>query len=343
MEQKRKDDHIYIALNENIESPHKKSGFAYYEFEHCAFPSFHFDEIDTKINIKGKSLAFPFIITALTGGSERAGKINKILAAACQKFGIALGLGSQKPLFSSPELLYSYQIREEAPHIFLLGNLGIHHLKEFGIEKCAKMAELIQADGLALYLNPLHEVSQEKGTPDYAGLKKKLIDFCNYVKFPVIIKETGHGISSSVAEYLSHTGIFGIDVAGAGGTSCVMLEYYLQNKARKEILKPFFDWGIPTARSLVETRKILSDKFIIASGGIRNGLECAKAIALGANMAGMALPFLKAGNISSEEVETLILRIMEQFKIAMFSAGAKNIRELSEITLKEVFYERNCF
>jgi isopentenyl-diphosphate delta-isomerase len=343
MEKQRKNDHIHIALNEIIESSQKRNGFEHYEFEHCAFPSIHFNDIDTQININEKKLTFPFMITALTGGSERAGKINKILAGACQKFGIALGLGSQKVLFSSHDLLSSYQIREEAPDVFLLGNLGIHHLKEFGIEKCAKMVEDIHADGLALYLNPLHEVSQEKGTPDYCGLKEILIEFCNSVTFPVIIKETGHGISASVVKYISDTGIFGIDVAGAGGTSCVMLEYYLQDNNRKEILKPFFNWGIPTAKSLRETRKILPETFIIASGGLRNGVDCAKSIALGANMAGMALPFLRAASISSGEVEELILKIIEQFKISMFCTGAKNIKELSKAPLKEVIYERHSF
>lgn len=336
MDKERKDGHIQAALNKNIESPDRTNGFEFYELPHIALPDFDYEKIDTKIKIFGKELKYPFMITALTGGTKESEKINKNLALACEKTGIALGLGSQKILFEEPEALETFKVRKEGPGILLIANLGIHHLKEYGPEKCKKIVELIEADCLALYLNPLHEAVQEGGTPRYSGLKKLLENFCKKVSFPVIIKETGNGIGKDTASELKNTGIAGIDVAGTGGTSCVMLEYYLtRNPERKKILEPFFNWGISTARSLLEVSEILEDIKIIASGGIRNGVDIAKSVALGADMAGAALPFLRPASLSGEEVEKKLSEFFEQLKIAMLCAGAQNLQDLKKISIKK--------
>jgi isopentenyl-diphosphate delta-isomerase len=330
----RKDSHIYVALNKKIEYPHKKNGFEKYEFSHVAFPSVDFNKINTETEFIGKKLKVPLMITAITGGTDSGGKINKNLARACQNMGVALGLGSQRIVFSHSDVINTFYVRDEGPDIFLLGNIGIHHIKEFGIEACKEIVRQIKADGLAVYLNPLHEVSQEKGNPEYGSLQEILKDFCEEFPFPVVIKETGNGISFNTAQRLKDIKISAIDTAGAGGTSCTIMEYYLQNSnLRKNILKPFFNWGISTADSLLDVRKVFPSLPVIASGGIRNGIECAKAISLGADLAGMALPFVKPATVSSEEVEEKLVEIIEQFKIAMFCAGAKNIQELKKIPL----------
>lgn len=330
----RKDSHIHVALNKKIEYPDKKNGFEKYEFSHLAFPSVDFNKINTETEFIGKKLKVPLMITAITGGTDSGKKINKNLARACQKMGVALGLGSQRILLTCPEVINTFYVRDEGPDVFLLGNIGIHHIKEFGIEACKKIVRHVKADGLAVYLNPLHEIAQEKGNPEYGGLQKILKDFCEEFPFPVIIKETGNGISFNTAQRLKDIKISAIDTAGAGGTSCIIMEYYLQNNnLRKNILKPFFNWGISTADSLVDVRKVFPSLPVIASGGIRNGMECAKAISLGADLAGMALPFLQPATVSAEEVEEKLMEIIEQFKIAMFCAGAKNIQELKKIPL----------
>ncbi len=330
----RKDSHIHVALNKQIEYPDKKNGFEKYEFSHLAFPSADFNKINTEIEFMGKKLKFPLMITAITGGTDAGKKINKNLARACQKMGVALGLGSQRILFTYPEVVDTFYVRDEGPDIFLLGNIGIHHIREFGIEACKEIVRNIKADGLAVYLNPLHEISQEKGNPEYCGLLEILKYFCKEFPFPVVIKETGNGISFDTARKLKDIKISAIDTAGAGGTSCIIMEYYLQkSNLRKNILKPFFNWGISTADSLVEVRQVFPSLPVIASGGIRNGVECARAISLGADLAGMALPFVKPATVSAEEVEEKLVEIIEQFKITMFCAGAKNIQELKKIPL----------
>lgn len=337
MEKNRKDSHIDVAINENIEYPYKKSGFEKYEFSHIALPDFDFAMIDTKTEIMGKEISLPFIITALTGGTEKSKIINRNLAIACQKKGIALGLGSQKILFHHREAMDTFCVRDVAPDIFLLGNLGIHHLKEYGLDKCEKMVEDIKADGLALYLNSLHEATQANGNLSYSGIQELLKKFCNKVNFPVVIKETGNGIGKETAKKLGDIGISAIDVAGAGGTSCVLMEYYITEcKERKKVLEPFFNWGISSAQALLEVREVFPSKPVIASGGLRNGVDCAKAIALGADFVGMALPFLKAASVSAEEVEKKITEIAEQFKIAMLCAGAKNLEELRKVSLRKM-------
>ncbi|MEQ8189384.1 MAG: type 2 isopentenyl-diphosphate Delta-isomerase [Candidatus Eremiobacterota bacterium] len=330
----RKDSHIHVALNKPIEYRDRKNGFEKYEFSHLAFPSVDFNKINTETEFIGKKLKVPLMITAITGGTDAGKKINKNLARACQKMGVALGLGSQRILFTYPEVIDTFYVRDEGPDIFLLGNIGIHHIREFGLEACKEIVREINADGLAVYLNPLHEVSQEKGNPEYGGLQEILKGFCEEFPFPVIIKETGNGISFDTAQRLKDIKISAIDTAGAGGTSCIIMEYYLQNSnLRKNILEPFLNWGISTADSLLQVRKVFPSLPVIASGGIRNGTECARAISLGADIAGMALPFIKPATVSAQEVEEKLFEIIEQFKIAMFCAGAKNIQELKKIPL----------
>lgn len=335
---KRKKEHIEIALNHDIQFRNKTSGFEAYDFVHCALPEMALHEVDTQTTFLGKTLSFPLMITAMTGGFQGAEKINQILAEVCEKEKIALGVGSQRQMTENADHLETYRIvRKYASTIPILGNIGaseIIKMKDFS--QIQRLVDLIQADAMAIHLNPLQEILQQEGNRDFRGVLHAIKKLIKQLRVPVIVKEIGCGISQAVAKQLVDVGVSYIDVAGAGGTSWTGIEFH--RKAKKELAQAFWDWGIPTAKSIEMVKQVKGAR-IIASGGIRNGIDMAKAIALGAELCGAAFPMLKAIGIKpkAEPLYRLIQEWKEEFRMVLFLTGSRSVDQLHRkgILIKE--------
>lgn len=321
----RKLEHLLICENYDVEYRSKTTGFEDVELIHKALPKVNKNTIDLSCEKFGKKLDYPFFITAITGGHPNSKLINEKLAiAACEK-NIGLGVGSQRAAIEHPELADTYTVvRENAPDCLLIGNIGAPQLN------LAKDAvEMLDADILAVHLNPLQEAIQPEGDLDATNYLNLIEEIVDSIDIPVMAKETGCGISAECARELVDAGVSYIDVEGAGGTSWAAVETYRSDD--KFYGETFWDWGIPTAVSTVEVASSV-DVPIISSGGIRTGLEAAKAIALGADAVGMALPFLK-NSTSVEDIITYINKLEESLRIAMFLVGANNLEELKNSNL----------
>jgi isopentenyl-diphosphate delta-isomerase len=274
----------------------------------------------------------PLLISSMTGGAPRAAEINRNLAMSAQELGLAMGVGSQRAALERPELASTYQVRKHAPEIPLFANVGAVQLNyAYGVDECRRAVDMIEADALILHLNALQEAVQPEGDTDFAGLASKIETVCKALDVPVIAKEVGWGISGETARLLWDAGVAAIDVAGAGGTSWSQVESYrIPSEKGRLVGEAFAGWGIPTAESIVSVRKggIPERGKLFASGGVRNGIDVAKALALGADLAGMARPFLKAAAMSAEATIEVGEVIREQLRIAMFAIGAANLAEL---------------
>ena len=321
----RKLEHLLICENYDVEFKNKTTGFEDIELIHNVLPEVDKSEIDLSTSVFGKKLDSPLFITAITGGHPAAKSINKQLAIAAENNGIALGVGSQRAACEHPELEDTYTVvRENAPNCLLVGNIGAPQLN-----LAEKAVEILDADILAIHLNPLQESIQPEGDLDARGYLDLIGRITDAVDIPIVAKETGCGISAESAKALVNEGVDFIDIEGAGGTSWAAVETY---RAEDRYLgELFWDWGIPTAVSTVEVTHAV-DVPVISSGGIRSGLEAAKAIALGADAVGMALPFLK-NSASQEQLNKFIERFNDSLRIAMFLVGAKNIKELKKSKL----------
>ena len=321
----RKLEHLLICENYDVEFKNKTTGFEDIELIHNVLPEIDKNDIDLSTSVFGKKLDSPLFITAITGGHPAAKEINKQLAIAAENNGIALGVGSQRAACEHPELEDTYTVvRENAPDCLLVGNIGAPQLN-----LAEKAVEILDADILAIHLNPLQESIQPEGDLDARGYTDLIAQITDSVKIPVLAKETGCGISAESAKILVDAGVDFIDIEGAGGTSWAAVETY---RAEDRYLgETFWDWGIPTAISTAEVVNNVNVP-VISSGGIRTGLEAAKAIALGADAVVMALPFLK--NCSSQEaLNTFVKRFNDSLRIAMFLVGANNIEELKQSRL----------
>jgi isopentenyl-diphosphate delta-isomerase len=321
----RKLEHLLICENYDVEFKDKTTGFEDIELIHNVLPEIDKNDIDLSTSVFGKKLDSPLFITAITGGHPKGKEVNRQLAVAAENNGIALGVGSQRAACEHPELEDTYTVvRENAPDCLLVGNIGAPQLN-----LAQKAVEILDADILAIHLNPLQESIQPEGDLDARGYTDLIAKITDVVDIPVLAKETGCGISAESAKTLVEAGVDFIDVEGAGGTSWAAVETYrAEDRYLGEI---FWDWGIPTAISTVEVTSAV-DVPVISSGGIRTGLEAAKAIALGADAVGMALPFLK--NCASQEaLNTFINRFNDSLRIAMFLVGANNIEELKQSNL----------
>ena len=331
---KRKADHIRINLEEDVQS-HAVTLFDDLHFEHQALPEFNLDQIETSQTLFSKPLKHPFLISSMTGGTDKAREINQKLAVAAQNYGLAMGLGSQRAALENPALEYSFKVRNAAPDILLFANLGAIQLNYgFTFEHCQKTVDMIEADALILHLNPLQEALQPEGNTRFEGLLPKIEHICRTLAVPVIVKEVGWGISGKTATKLIDAGVSAIDVSGAGGTSWAKVEMYrAKTKTDADVASAFFDWGIPTVESIRQIKQVGNAIPVFASGGIRHGVDAAKAIALGACLAGMAGPFLKAVNESEQALDAICQKIIRELRIAMFAAGAANIHELHNTPL----------
>jgi isopentenyl-diphosphate delta-isomerase len=339
MHNQRKIEHLRISLEEDVRFRNLTTGLERYHFVHQALPEINRDHIDLSTTLLGKHLSAPLIISSMTGGTEEAETINKNLAMAAQIHGLGMGVGSQRAALEEPNLSHTYQVRDVAPDILLLANLGAVQLNYgYGVEHCQRAMEMIEADGLILHLNPLQEALQPEGNTDFSGLLAKIEAICLGLSVPVIVKEVGWGISEEVAQRLADSGVAAIDVAGAGGTSWSEVEMHrVVSESSRRIAAAFADWGIPTAESIQMVRRAAPGSTLIASGGIRTGVEAAKAIALGADTVALATPFLKPATVSPEAVSEKIRKILEELRTAMFCVGARNLQELKSVPLLKAY------
>ena len=323
----RKAEHLNITLSHDVESKELTTGFENYFFVHQALPELNASSIDFSCVLLGKRLNAPVIISAMTGGTAEAQRINENLAQAAQAAGVGMGVGSQRAALDDPDLVRSYRVRHLAPDILLFANLGAVQLNYgYGVDHCRRAVEMIQADALVLHLNPLQEALQPGGNTDFSGLISKIERVCRELQVPVVVKEVGWGISESVARRLSQAGVAGIDVAGAGGTVWSEVEGLRANsKLSLRLAETFAGWGIPTAESIKMVRRGAPALPVIASGGIRDGLDAAKAIALGADAVGLAAPLLKAADISADAAIEAIDELTRGLRLAMFCLGAPNL------------------
>lgn len=334
--EQRKADHIRINLDEDVAFKQVTTGLEKYHFIHQALPELDLDQIDTCVEVFGKQLRSPLLISSMTGGTAEAGTINRTLAKAAQISGIAMGLGSQRAAIEDESLTDTYQVRQVAPDILLFANLGAVQLNYgYGISECQRAVEMCDADALILHFNALQEAVQPEGDGNFAGLLSKVEAICRELAVPVIAKEVGWGFSKETAERLFSAGVRAIDVAGAGGTSWSQVEMYRAPTARHaRVAGSFIDWGIPTSATIKYCRQANADAPIFASGGIRNGIDVAKSIALGANLVGFAGDFLRAADQGGiEGVVEMAETITDELRIAMFCCGASDLGVLAKTPL----------
>lgn len=326
----RKDDHIRINLEEDVSFENVTTGLEAYRFIHRALPELDLDAVDTSTVLLGRKLTFPLLIASMTGGTPQAGRINRTLASAAEETGIGMGLGSGRAALEHPEVAGTYQVRDVAPNILLIANLGAVQLNYgYGVTDCRRLVELTEADALYLHLNPLQEALQREGDTRFAGLLRRIEAVCAALTVPVVVKEVGWGLSAPVARALIDAGVTALDVAGSGGTSWSQVEMYRHGSAAgREIAASFRSWGIPTAASIEMVRSVDPEVPLIASGGLRSGIDIAKCLALGANAATVAGPLLRAAMDSPEALHERIGILRSQLRIAMFATGSQSIAAL---------------
>jgi isopentenyl-diphosphate delta-isomerase len=330
----RKSDHIRINLENDVRSS-LTTGLERYQFIHRALPEIDLGEVDTSLSFFNKELSAPVLISSMTGGTSEAADINRKLAIAAQEARIAMGVGSQRVAIENHNQVKTFSIRKYAPDILLFANLGAVQLNYgYGPDECKRAVEMIDADALVLHLNALQEALQPEGDTNFRNLYTKIEEICKKLAKPVVVKEVGWGFSSQDAKLLMNAGVSAIDVAGAGGTSWSQVEMYRAEDDRQaQIASSFVNWGIPTSNAIRNVRNVSVDIPLIASGGIRNGVDIAKCIALGANLCGLASPLLKTAQVSAENTFDTIEIIMAEIRISMFSSGVKNLSGLDESVL----------
>lgn len=336
--EQRKSDHIQITLNEKVTGESISTGLESFTFIHNALPEIAFDEISTETTFLGFACKTPFLISSMTGGTALAETINRNLAEAAEESGWALALGSTRALLDSDGHAASFLMRKYAPSVPIIANLGAVQLNYgYNVEECRKIIEITEADMLVLHLNSIQEVIQEKGDTNFKGLLTKIEQLCSMLEVPVGVKEVGWGIDGQTARKLREAGVAFIDVAGAGGTSWSQVEKFrAKDPIRRVAAEAFSEWGIPTVESIQLVRGELGNHPLIASGGMRTGLDGAKTIALGADLVGFGRSILKEATQSPEDVlEVMKIREME-LRMSMFGIGAQTIQELKDTSrLKE--------
>jgi isopentenyl-diphosphate Delta-isomerase len=329
-ERDRKAEHIRLALDPGMQLGH--SFFDEYRFEHEALPETGLDEIDVSVEFLGRRLVAPLLLSCMTGGTETAGRINRNLAAGAERTGVAVGVGSQRKALEDPRKADTFRVREVAPSVPLLANLGAVQLNYgMGVRECRQAVDMIGADALVLHLNPLQEAIQPEGQCNFSGLLPKIGEVVREVGVPVVVKEIGCGLSEATARALAGQGVRILDTAGVGGTSWARIE--AQRAGDLDIGELFAGWGLPTPESIRQVRNAGEELTVIASGGLRHGLDAAKALALGADLVGMAYPFLGPATESPERVAGKVWRTVRELKICMFCLGVKTIAELRRTRL----------
>jgi len=329
----RKIDHIRICLSKNVEAKNITTGFEDVFFIHRALPEISMDDIDLATDVFGYRFSAPIMISSITGGTDEALKINASIAEAVEELGLGMGVGSQRVALENPSVERTYAIvRKKAPNAFIAANIGAPQIiRDYKVKDLERIIDMIEADALIIHLNPLQEAIQPEGETFYHGALEKISRIVEGLSVPMIVKEAGSGVSAEDARRLEKAGIAGIDVAGAGGTSWAAVEFYRARKRGNHLTEKtgeeFWDWGIPTAVSIVEVVQSVNIP-VIASGGIRSGLDIAKAIGLGADLAGFALPILEPATKGAEEVKKKLEMFIHQLATSMFLVGASSIEDL---------------
>jgi isopentenyl-diphosphate Delta-isomerase len=326
----RKAEHLRINIERDVAAKGVDAGFDAYRFEHRALPGIDLAQVDPSSEIFGRALAAPLLISCMTGGTPEARRINRRLARVAQEHGFAMGLGSGRALIESPDSVATFDVRADAPDVPLFANLGAVQLnKGYAVAECRRLVELLRADALVLHLNPLQEALQPEGDACFGGLLERIARLCEAADFPIVVKEVGWGIAARDVRALFDAGVAAVDVAGAGGTSWSEVERHrIAEPWRARVAAAFAGWGIPTTRCLIEARKVAPTETLIASGGVRCGLDVSKALALGADLVGIAGPFLRAANESLDVARELARELVETLRIAMFCVGARTPRDL---------------
>jgi isopentenyl-diphosphate delta-isomerase len=337
----RKDQHIEICRSQDVEAEGRFTGFQDLSFLPEALPLFDHAEIDTKVHVLGRSFHLPLLITGMTGGIAKGSEINRRLALAAQRFQIPMGVGSQRIALDNEEYAKIFAVKDHAPDIFLIGNIGIAQLTDQrALDRCQKAVDMIKADALAIHFNVVQEHIQVEGDRQLAGVMRGLRSLCERLSVPVIAKEVGSGISPESAKVLADCGVSAIDIGGAGGTSWAHIEgLRSSSELVAELGLTFRNWGIPTAYSLVAVKEALPNTPLIATGGIRDGQTVAKAVALGAQFAGVGLPLLKAALESEEAVAKAIEGFERGLRLTMLASGARTLSELKSRVVRGRPYE----
>jgi isopentenyl-diphosphate delta-isomerase len=331
---KRKAEHIKICLDDRAQTRDATSGFEDIHFVHKALPEISKEQIDTSVNVFGHKFNAPLIVSAMTGGTPEAEKINANIAQAVEQLGLGMGVGSQRAAIENAELAETFKVaRKKAPTAFLIANIGgVQLVHGYGVKEIKKAVEMIEADAVAIHLNALQEAVQPEGQTNFEGILAKIAQVAAELDVPVIVKETGCGIASEEAHKLEVAGVGGIDVGGLGGTSFAAVEYFRteqkQNSLERFLGEAFWDWGIPTAVSLAEIAQTVEIP-VLASGGLRYGLDIAKALALGASLTGVAQPVLQTAVKGAAETENLLGILVEELKNVMFLVGAQRVVQLT--------------
>jgi isopentenyl-diphosphate delta-isomerase len=332
--QQRKKEHLELCLDTESVSSSTGTGLEAYRFVHNALPELDIDELDLSTTFLGKRLKAPILISSMTGGFDLARKVNRNLATAAQALGLAMGVGSQRVAIEAPAAAASFQVRDVAPDILLFGNLGAVQLNYgYSVAHCRRAIEMIGADGLILHLNVLQEAVQPEGNRNFKGLAEKIAAVCRELEVPVIAKEVGNGISVDVAKRLVQAGVKAIDIAGKGGTSWSAVESQRATRQGKRPDNAFAEWGIPTEEALISVRQALPNIPLIASGGIRTGVDFAKAIALGADLAALGQPLLAAALESADKVIEFLGGVIHELRVSMLCVGTKNLAALRRAPL----------
>jgi isopentenyl-diphosphate delta-isomerase len=328
--QNRKDDHLRINLEQDVASS-QTSGLENLRFVHCALPDLDLREIDPACAFLGRQMRMPLLISSMTGGTPAGDRLNQILAEAAERHGIALGVGSMRGALEDPRKLPGFGLRKHAPNILLLANLGAVQLNYgCGPEDCQHLVDAIEADAMILHLNPLQEALQPEGNSNFRNLLAAIEIVCRRLTVPVIVKEVGWGISGRLASSLQSAGVYAVDTAGAGGTSWSQVEMHRSSaQPARQAAAAFRGWGLTTLESILQVRLCAPGLPFIASGGLRTGIDIAKAVALGASLTGMAGPLLRSAAASEQQLEDHLQTLRIELVTTMFVTQSANIEQLS--------------
>lgn len=327
----RKLEHIEIVLSEDSVNARQSTGLEAVRFAHVALPELALADVTLQSDLFGRALNAPLLISSMTGGPDRSASLNTHIAEACNTLGIAFGVGSQRIALEGEGFGgFGPELRRLAPQVPILANFGAAQLREWdGVEMARRAVDMIEGDAMIVHLNPLQEAVQAGGDTDWRGILAAIAELCRRSEYPIVVKEVGAGISARIAAQLVDAGVAAIDVAGCGGTSWAAVEAArAPTEPARRIANAFHDWGIPTAQAVAGARASCPDAIIIASGGIRDGLDCAKSIRLGADVVGLAAAVLPAAIASAEAIVDELTIVIEQLRIACFCTGSKDLAQL---------------